>query len=71
MQDRDTQYVYLLSDLTNAQLIRLKVAYTEAGKVNSAYNLCLVIDSVRPDTNHSRCFTIPVPVDGVGGSAMG
>ena len=70
MQDRDTRCVCRLSDLTNAPLIRPKVAYTEVGKVN-AYKLCLVIDLARSDTNHSRCFTIPVPVDGAGGSAMG
>ena len=69
MQDRDTRCVYGTSDLTNAQLIRPKVAYTEVGKVN-AYKLYLVIDSARSDTSHSRCFTIPVPADGAGGSAM-
>ena len=37
-----------LSDLTNAPLIRPKVAYTEVGKVN-AYKLYLVIDSARSD----------------------
>ena len=71
MQDRDTRYVYLLSDLTNAQLIWLKVAYTEAGKVNSAYNLCLVIDSVRPDTKHAGRPTVPALADGAGGSPIG
>jgi hypothetical protein len=71
MQDHDTRSVYRLSDLTNAQLIRPKVAYTEVGKVNSAYRLSLVIDSVRSDTNHSRRPTVPVPIDGAGGSAMG
>ena len=70
MQDRDARCVCRLSDLTNAPLIRPKVAYTEVAKVN-AYKLYLVIDSARSDTNHSRCFTIPVPVDGAGGSAMG
>jgi hypothetical protein len=69
-QDRDTRRVCGLADLINAQLIVPKVAYSEVGKVN-AYQLCLVIDSVRSDTDHSRCFTIPVPVDGAGGSAMG
>jgi len=63
--------VYRLSDLTNAQLIRPTVAYTEAGKVNCAYRLSLVIDSVRSDTNHTRRSTVPVPIDGAGGSAIG
>ena len=70
-QDHDTQRVYLLCNLTNAQLIRPNVAYAEVGKVNSAYKLRLVIDSVRSDTNHSRRSTVPVLVDGAGGSAMG
>ena len=70
MQDRDARCVCRLSDLTNAPLIRPKVAYTGVGKVNAS-KLCLVIDSARSDTNHSRRFTIPVPVDGAGGSAMG
>jgi hypothetical protein len=70
MQDHGTQCVCQLSDLTNARLKRPKVAPTEAGKV-SAYKLFLVVDSVRSDTKHARCSTIPVPADGAGGSAMG
>ena len=34
------------------------VAYCVAGKVNSADKLYLVIDSVRPDTRHSRSSTL-------------
>ena len=68
MQDRDARCVCWLSDLTNAPLNRPKVAYAEVGTVN-AYKLYLVNDSARSDTNHSRRFTIPVPVDGGGGSA--
>jgi len=71
MQDRDTQCVHQLSDLTNARLIRPKVAYTEAGKVKSANNFCLVIDLVQSDTYHARRSTNPVPAGGAGGSAMG
>ena len=71
MQGQDTRCVYQVSDLTNAQLIRPIVAYTEVGKVKSAYRLSLVSDSVRSDTNHSRRSTVPVPIDGAGGSAMG
>ena len=70
LQDRDTQRVYRLYDFTKAQLIRPNVAYCVAGKVNSADKLFLVIDSVRPDTKHARCSTVPVPADGAGGSAM-
>ena len=70
MQDRDARCVCRLSDLTNAPFIRPNVAYTEVARVN-AYKLHLVIDSARSDTNHSRRFTIPAPVDGAGGSAIG
>ena len=42
-----------------------------AGKVNSADKLYLVIESVRPDTRHSRSFTVPAPADGAGGSPIG
>ncbi len=70
MQDRDTRCVCGLCDLTNAPLIRPKVAYAEVDKVNTC-QLYLVIDSARSDTKHSQCFTIPFPVEGAGGSAMG
>ena len=66
-EDLDTQRVYRLYDFTKAQLIRPNVAYIVAGKVNSADKLYLVLESVRPDTKHARCFTAPVPVDGAGG----
>ncbi len=45
-------------------------SYCVAGKVNSADKLYLVIESVRPDTKHSRSSTVPVPADGAGGSLM-
>jgi hypothetical protein len=67
MQDLDTQRVYRLHDFSKAQLIQPDVAYCVAGKVNSADKLYLVIESVRPDTRHSRSFTVPVPADGAGG----
>ena len=67
LRDRDTQRVYRLYDFTKAQLIQPNVAYCVAGKVNSADRLYLVIDSVRPDTKHSRSSTVPAPADGEGG----
>jgi hypothetical protein len=70
LQDRDTQRVYRLYDFTKAQLIQPNVAYCVAGKVNSADRLYLVIDSVRPDTKHSRRSTAPAPADGAGGSPI-
>jgi len=70
LQDRDTQRVYRLHDFSKALLIRPRVAYCVAGKVNSADKLYLVIDSVRPDTKHRRDSTVPAPADGAGGSSM-
>jgi hypothetical protein len=67
MQDLDTQRVYRLHDFSKARLIQPDVAYCVAGKVNSADKLCLVIESARPDTRHSRSSTLPVPADGAGG----
>jgi hypothetical protein len=70
MQDRDTQRVYRLYDFSKAQLIRPGVAYCVAGKVNSADNLYLVVESVRLDTKRRRASNILLPADGAGGSAM-
>ena len=71
LRDLDTQRVCRLDNLTNAQLIRLNVAYLTAGKVNSGGKLYLVIKSVQPDTNHAWPSTDPAPADGAGGSPMG
>jgi hypothetical protein len=70
MQDRDTQRVYRLYDFTQAQLIQPGKAYCVAGKVNSADRLYLVIESVRPDTKHTRYSRAHVPPDGAGGSRI-
>ena len=70
MQDRDTQRVYRLYDFSKAQLLRPDVAYCVAGKVNSADQLYLVIESVRLDTKRRRPPTAPVPADGAGGPAV-
>jgi len=70
LRDLDTLRVYRLYDFTKAQLIRPRVAYCVAGKVNSAGKLYLVIESVRPHAKHGRSFTVPVPADGAGGSGI-
>ena len=70
MRDHDTRRVYRLYDFSKAQLIRPKVAYCVAGKVNSADKLYLVIESVRLDTKRRRVSTVPAPADGAGGSAV-
>ena len=67
LRDLGTQRVYRLYDFSKAQLIRPNVAYCIAGKVNSADKLYLVIESVRPDTRHSRSSTVLVPANGAGG----
>ena len=54
LRDLDTQRVYRLYDFSKALLIRPGQAYCVAGKVNSADNLYLVIESVRLDTKHRR-----------------
>jgi hypothetical protein len=66
-EDHDTQRVYRLYDFTKTQLIQPDVAYCVAGKVNSADKLYLVIESVRLDTKHIPCSTVPDPADGAGG----
>ena len=71
MQDRDIQRVYRLCDFIKTQLLPPDEAYQVAGKVDSAGKLNLVIESVRPNTKHGRCFNVPVPADGAGGSGIG
>ena len=70
MQDRDTQCAYRLYDFTKAQLISPHQAYCIAGKVNSVDGLCLVIESIRPDTKHPRWSNAHAHVDGAGGSLI-
>ena len=72
---RDTRYASafrrLSLDFTKALLLRPGVAYSVAGKVNSADKLYLVLESVRLDTKHSLASTARVPADGAGGSGIG
>jgi hypothetical protein len=70
LRDRDTQRVYRLYDFTKAQHLQPHVAYCIVGKVNSADQLYLVIESVRLDTKHASSSTVAAPADGAGGSAM-
>ena len=70
MQDHYTRRVYRLYDFSKAQLIRPKVAYCVAGKVNSADKLYLVIESVHLDTKRRPSSNAPVPADGAGGSTV-
>jgi hypothetical protein len=68
MQDRDTQRVYRLYGFNTAQLIPPDQAQRDAGNANSAGELYLVIELVRPDTKLLRDSTVPAHVDGAGGS---
>jgi hypothetical protein len=68
MQDRDTQGVHRLYDFTTAPLIPPHQANCNAGAVNSADELHLVIESVRPDTKHRR-LTSSMPMTCTGGRA--
>ena len=71
MRDDSTRRVYRLYDFTKSRIITPAQYYCVSGKVNSADKLYLVIESVKPDTKHSRASTAPVPVDGAGGRPMG
>jgi hypothetical protein len=68
--DLDTQRVSWLNDLVNAPPIRPCVAPFGAGKVDNATKRYLVIESVRPDTQHGERSTVSVPGDGAGGSGI-
>jgi hypothetical protein len=54
MQDHSTRRVYRLYDFTKSQLITSDHFYCVSGKVNSADQLYLVIESVKRDTKHQR-----------------
>ena len=71
MQDRDTQRVYRLYDVTQTQLMPPGRAYCMAGTVNISDELLLVIEWVRPEARHARSSNAPVPADGAGGSGIG
>ena len=64
--DLDTRRVYRLHDFSKAHRLVPGQAYCVAGKVNSADQPYLVIESVRPDTKHARPSTVAVPPDGAG-----
>ena len=70
MRDDSTRRVYRLHDFTKSHLFTPGQYYCISGKVNSADKLYLVIESVRLDTKHARCSTLPDPADGAGGSPL-
>ena len=68
MQDRDTHSVHHPYGFNTAQLFPPDQAERDVGNANSAGELTLVIELVRPDTNHLRDSTGPAHIDGAGGS---
>ncbi len=67
MQDHSTRRVYRLYDFTKSHLITPDHFYCVSGKVNSADQLYLVIESVKRDTKHGRPSMVPAPSHGAGG----
>jgi hypothetical protein len=64
MKDDSTHRVYRLHDFSKTQQITPNGYYCISGKVNSADKLYLVIESVKPDTKHTRSSTTPAPAEG-------
>jgi hypothetical protein len=64
MKDDSTRRVYRLYDFTKSRIITPGKYYCVSGKVNSADQLYLVIESARLDNKHTRASTTPVPADG-------
>lgn len=71
MRDDSTRRVYRLYDFTKSHIITPGQYYCAFGKVNSADQLYLVVESVKPDSKHGRCSIAPVRADGAGGRCMG
>jgi hypothetical protein len=70
MRDDSTHRVYRLHDFTKSQTPTPGQYYCVSGKVNSADKLYLVIESIKPDTKHGRCSTVPAHADGAGGRSI-
>ena len=70
MQDHSTRRVYRLYDFTKSLALEAKVFYCLAGKVNSADQLYLVIETVKRDTKHAWSSNAHTHVDGAEGSTM-
>ena len=70
MRDDSTHRVYRLHDFTKSHAPALGQYYCVSGKVNTADKLYLVIESIKPDTKHGRCSTVPATVEGARGPHM-
>jgi nitrate reductase cytochrome c-type subunit len=64
MRDDSTHRVYRLHDFTKSQQISPHRYYCVSGKVNSADQLYLVIESIKPDTRHPWPSSTPAPAHG-------
>ena len=70
MKDDSTRRVYRLYDFTKSRIITPGKHYCVFGKVNSADNLYLVIESVKPDHKHGSASNAPAHADGAGDRPM-
>ena len=70
MRDDSTHRVYRLHDFSKSQILTPGQYYCVFGKVNSADKLYLVVESVKPDTQHKLDSNTPAPVDGAGGMTI-
>jgi hypothetical protein len=70
MRDDSTRRVCRLHDFTKSHAPASGQYYCVSAKVNSADKLYLVVESIKLDTKHSRCSTVPAPADGAGGRPM-
>ena len=66
MQDRDTKRVSRLYDFSKARIITQDHVYSVSGKVNSADEFYLVLETVRIDVKHTPFPSLPL-LDGAGG----
>src|SRR5947207_6831810 len=70
MQDHSTRRVYRLYDFTKSLALEANVFYCVAGKVNSADQLYLVIESVKRNTKQAWPSTATPHVTGGEGKTM-
>jgi hypothetical protein len=69
--DLDAQCTCRLCDFIKAQLIRPVAACLEAGNVIDVANVNVVIEWLQSDIKYTGSSTVPIPVGGAGGSAIG
>jgi hypothetical protein len=70
LQDLDTQRIYQLHGLSMPSSSGPSWPTVERARSKGACRLDVVIESVQLDIQHAEFSTIPVHVDGAGGSAI-